>query len=448
MMDESNIQRGQTAIWESLIPVLHSTAGFERLIDLTGDARLILIGEASHGTQEFYEARAEITKRLIEQRGFTAVAVEADWPDAYRVNRFVRGDSQDRDAAEALGNFERFPQWMWRNTVVRDFAGWLRQHNDRLRSDESKAGFYGLDLYSMSRSAHEVIGYLKKVDPEAARRAQYRYSCFDHYGEDTQAYGYAANFGMGKSCEDEAVQQLVEMQKRAAELSQRDGQVAEDEYFFAEQNARLVKNSEEYYRSMFHGRITSWNLRDKHMVETLDALIQHLERGGRPAKVVVWAHNSHLGDARATEMGDQGEWNVGQLVREKWSRDAFLIGFTTYSGSVMAASDWGSPAQEKTVRPGLPGSYEALFHLIGVPQFFLPFTTSERLRAEMSERRLERAIGVIYRPESERISHYFNALLPQQFDAVIHFDRTSALTPLSHLKEDEKATPETFPVNV
>ena len=233
------------------------------------------------------------------------------------------------------------------------------------------------------------------------------------------------------------------------ELSQRDGQGREDEYFFAEQKRRLVKNSEEYYRSMFRGRnrvhgtcatSTWW----KHWILS----IRHLERGGQPAKVIVWAHNSHLGDARATEMGDQGEWNVGQLVREKWSRDAFLIGFTTYSGSVMAAANWDEPGQGEDRSPGLPGSYEALFHLIGVPQFFLPFTTSERLRAEMSERRLERAIGVIYRPESERTSHYFNALLPQQFDAVIHFDRTSALTPLAHLKEHEKATPETFPVNV
>jgi erythromycin esterase-like protein len=448
MTEEDNIRRGNTAIWESLVPMLGPSAGFEKLIDAAGDARFVLIGEASHGTHEFYEARAEITRHLIEKKGFNAVAVEADWPDAYRINRFVRGTSADRNPAEALSSFERFPQWMWRNTVVHDFAGWLRAHNNGLVHDQEKTGFYGMDLYSLNRSAHAVIDYLDRVDPEAAKRARYRYGCFDHYGEDTQAYGYAANFGMGKSCESEVVQQLMDMQKRAAELSRRDGRVAEDEFFFAEQNARLVKNSEEYYRTMFLGRISSWNLRDKHMVDTLDALVGHLERHGRRAKIVVWAHNSHLGDARATEMGDHGEWNVGQLVREKWGRESFLIGFTTCSGSVMAASDWDAPAERKTVRPALPGSYEALFHLIGVPHFFLCMQSSDRLRQELTATHLERAIGVIYRPESERISHYFDARLAEQFDAVIHIDRTTALTALRHLKEDEKATPETFPVNV
>jgi erythromycin esterase-like protein len=428
--------------------MLGSSNGFERLINSIGDARLVLIGEATHGTHEFYEARAQITRHLIEEKGFNAIAVEADWPDAYRVNRFVRGMSRDRNAAEALNNFERFPQWMWRNTVVEDFASWLRHRNDG-RREEDKAGFYGLDLYSLSRSAHSVIDYLQTVDPEAAGRARYRYSCFDHYGEDTQAYGYAASFGMGKSCETEVIQQLVELQKRAPELMARaDGHSAEDEYFFAEQNARLVKNSEEYYRTMFLGRISSWNLRDKHMTDTLEALITHLERKGKRAKVVVWAHNSHLGDARATEMGDKGEWNVGQLVREKWARESFLIGFTTHSGSVTAASDWDGPAERKTVRPALSGSYEALFHLIGVPHFFLCMQSSDRLRNELAASRLERAIGVIYRPESERISHYFNARLADQFDAVIHIDRTNALIPLPHIAEPEYATPETFPMNV
>lgn len=448
MTEEDNIRKGNTAIWESLVPMLSPSAGFERLIESIGDARFVLIGEASHGTHEFYEARAEITKRLIEQKGFSAVVVEADWPDAYRVNRFVRGTPGDRTPADALAGFERFPQWMWRNTVVHDFIGWLRLHNNRFAHEQEKTGFYGMDLYSLNRSANAVINYLDRVDPEAAKRARYRYSCFDHYGEDTQSYGYEANFGMTKSCENEVIQQLMELQQRAAGLTRRDGHVAEDEFFFAEQNARLVKNSEEYYRTMFLGRISSWNVRDRHMVDTLQALVAHLERHGRRAKIVVWAHNSHLGDARATEMGEHGEWNVGQLVREKWGREAFLIGFTTYSGAVMAASDWDGPAEQKTVRPALPGSYEALLHLIGVPHFFLCMHASDRLRQELSVPYLERAIGVIYRPETERISHYFDARLADQFDAVIHIDRTSALAALPHVREDHTATPETFPVNV
>jgi erythromycin esterase-like protein len=417
-------------------------ADFDPLLKRIGDARFVLIGEASHGTHEFYRLRAQITKRLIAEKGFNAVAVEADWPDAYRVNQFVRSESKDEDAVEALAGFQRFPAWMWRNADVLDFIGWLRNYNDG--HHVKRAGFYGLDLYSLHASIRAVLDFLDKVDPEAARRARYRYGCFEHFGEDTQAYGYAASFGLGKSCEDEAVSQWVEMRRRAAELSRRDGRVFPDEFFFAEQNARLVKNAEEYYRSMFRERVSSWNLRDTHMAETLDALVQHL--GAKNAKVVIWAHNSHLGDARATEVGQRGELNLGQLVRQRYGKDAVLVGFSTYTGTVTAASDWDGPAERKYVRPALLGSYESLFHRSGVPNFLLLLDNGQEVTTFLRESRLERAIGVIYLPQSERVSHYFHAQLPDQFDAILHLDETRAVEPLERAAVWERGeVPETYP---
>jgi erythromycin esterase-like protein len=427
-------------------PLVGAPEDYDPLLEMIGGARFVLLGEASHGTHEFYRARAEITRRLILEKGFTAVAVEADWPDAYRVNRFVRAVGGDADAEEALRDFGRFPQWMWRNRDVLDFVGWLRRHNDRLGQYEHKVGFYGLDLYSLFGSIEAVVGYLDKVDPEAARRARFRYGCFGHYGEDSQAYGYAAGFDLSKSCEDGAVAQLLELQRRAAELANRDGRVAADEFFFAEQNARLVRNAEEYYRQMFRGRVSSWNLRDRHMAETLHALAAHLESQGRAAKVVAWEHNSHLGDARATEMGEQGEWNVGQLARERYGKEAVLVGFTTHAGTVTAASDWGGEAERKRVRPALDHSYERLFHETGVGRFLLVMRENEKLAASLATPRLERAIGVIYRPETERLSHYFHARLSEQFDAVLHFDETRAVEPLEpNARWETDEAPETFP---
>src|SRR5215468_3981064 len=275
-------------------PLTGGAQDYDPLIEQVGNARFVLLGEASHGTHEFYRERAQITKRLIQEKGFTAVAVEADWPDAYRINRYVRGVSDDTESVEALANFKRFPTWMWRNADVLDFVGWLRAYNDTHASGATPVGLYGLDLYSLNASITAVLGYLDKVDPEAAQRARYRYGCLEHFGEDTQAYGYAASIGLSKSCEDAVVSQLTELQRRAAEYAGRDGRVAPDEFFYAEQNARLVKNAEEYYRSMFRGQTSSWNLRDCHMAETLEALVAHLERQGARAKVVVWEHNSHL----------------------------------------------------------------------------------------------------------------------------------------------------------
>ena len=293
-----------------------AAADDELLIEQLARAKLALLGEASHGTHEFYAERAWLTQRLTRDHGFNAVIVEADWPDAWRVNRYIRHRSDDRDAEEALSGFERFPTWMWRNTVVRDFVEWLREYNHG-RPVSQQVGFYGMDLYSLYSSVQSVLEYLGRVDPEAAARARSRYACFDHFGEDTQAYGYAASFGMKSSCEDEVVQQLREMNRRVMEMLAASKEDRAD-LFFAQQNARLVRNAEEYYRTMFHGRVSSWNLRDSHMVDTLQALDRHLGAHGPAPRIAVWAHNSHLGDASATEMGEIGEWNVGQLIRENW----------------------------------------------------------------------------------------------------------------------------------
>jgi erythromycin esterase-like protein len=416
---------------------------YDRLLDAIGDARLVLIGEASHGTHEFYAERARITRRLIEEKGFNAVAAEADWPDAYRVTRWLEGRGEDRSPEAALSGFRRFPAWMWRNVVVRDFIAWLRGHNARAGRP---VGFYGLDLYSLFASMQAVLAYLAKVDPEAARRARSRYACFDHFREDSQAYGYAASFGMKRDCEDEVLRQLVDMRRRAAEHATRDGGAEGDELFAAEQNARLVKNAEQYYRTMFAGRVSSWNLRDTHMAETLGALTHHLARRGE-SRIVVWAHNSHLGDARATEMGASGELNLGQLVRERHPGECFLVGFSTFSGTVTAADDWDAPARVKQVRPGLPGSYEALFHSTGSPRFML-MLRGAGLPPEVHGPRLQRAIGVIYRPETERLSHYFDARLVEQFDAMIHIDETQALRALEPEGTVTEEPPETFPTGM
>ena len=434
-----------TRIREAVSAVPAEQDQYGELLDLIGDARFVLIGEASHGTHEFYRERAEITKRLIQEKGFTAVAVEADWPDAYRINCFVRGTGADPDADSALGDFRRFPQWMWRNEVVRDFVEWLRAYNDAQEPDVPRVGFYGLDLYSLHASIEGVISYLDSVDPEAADRARRRYSCFDHFGEDAQLYGYATSLGAAEPCEDDVVNQLLELQRRAAELASRDGRVAEDDLFHAEQNARLARNAEAYYRSMFRGRVSSWNLRDQHMAETLEALVAHLGRRGGRTKVVVWAHNSHLGDARATQMGAEGELNLGQLVRERYGEDACLVGFSTYTGSVTAASDWDEPAERKRVRPGLPGSYEALFHEVELPRFLLKLREGGPVSECLREPRLQRAIGVIYRPETERVSHYLDARLADQFDVLIHIDETSAVVPLEPTAGWTGEPPDTFP---
>ncbi len=429
-------------------PITGAADDYDALLDLVGTRRFVLIGEASHGTHEFYRERARITRRLIEELGFVAVAVEADWPDAYRVHRYVMGQSADLDANTALADFRRFPSWMWRNHDVLQFVEWMRARNDAHRHPATKAGFYGLDLYSLQASIEAVIEYLDRVDPAEARRARDRYSCFDHVGREGQAYGYALAYERAIPCENEVVAQLVALRSRADAYLRRDGWVAEDELFFAEQNALVVRDAEEYYQQMYRAEVSSWNLRDRHMAGTLDALAAHLDQRLGRAKIVVWEHNSHVGDARETEMGARGELNVGQLARQRYAGDCLLVGLTTHDGRVTAATDWGDPPERKHVRPALQGSHEALLHEVAMPQFWLD-TADPRVHDTLRVARLERAIGVIYRPDTERQSHYFDARLGDQFDAVIHLDRTRALEPLERTSTwDRGEPPETFPTGV
>jgi erythromycin esterase-like protein len=431
-------RRWNHSLVDPVQPLERAEDGFGPILERVPGRRYVLLGEASHGTHDFYRARAELTKRLIIDHGITAVVAEADWPDAYRVNRFVRGQSDDADADEALRDFRRFPGWMWRNTDVLEFVSWLREWNDSLDDGRQKVGFYGLDLYSLYTSMDEVISYLEQIDPDAAARARERYSCFDHVGRDPNVYAYAAGIGDAEPCEQQVVDQLVEL-RRLADEGQKTGWLDADEQFYAEQNALLIVNAEQYYRELFRGGTETWNLRDRHMADMLDHLVSHLDRTYGRTKVALWAHNSHLGDARATEMAERGELNLGQLVRERHRDLALLVGFTTYTGTVTAASDWGGQAERKWVRPALDGSWESLLHESGYPGVLL-------MPATIHGRRLERAIGVIYRPETERLSHYFHARLDGQFDVVVHIDETTALEPLERSSEwVEGELPETYP---
>ena len=420
------------------------------IMERVGDASFVLLGEASHGTHEFYRERALITKRLILEKGFRAVCVEADWPDAYRVDRYVHGNSEDATAVQALNGFQRFPAWMWRNADVLDFVSWLRSYNE---SDQAAAhgqvGFYGLDLYSLHASMQAVLDYLDSVDPEAATRARHRYACFENFGDDPQMYGYATGLGLSASCETEVIAQLVELHRHTADYLLRDGKRATEALFSAEQNARLVRDAEEYYRTMFRGHVSSWNVRDTHMAETFDALVRHLSSYEREAKLIVWAHNSHIGDARSTQMHSAGELNLGQLIRERFAGACRLIGFTTFTGTVTAASEWDGPAERKRVNPARSDSYEGLFHAAELPAFSLSLQAGSDVFRCLQGPRLERAIGVIYKPETELASHYFMARLAEQFDAVLHFDQTRAVEPLERMAELHDTEPaETYPTGI
>jgi erythromycin esterase-like protein len=388
---------------------------------------------------------------LIRDRGFSAIAVEADWPDAYRVNRYVRGRPGDADATDALGGFVRFPQWMWRNADVLDFVGWLRAHNDNVEDDTRKVGFYGLDLYSLHASMRAVLEYLQMVDPDAAERAAQRYACFDRFGLDPQVYGQATTLGLTASCEREVLRQLKDLLEQAGEYARRDGRLAADDRFFAEQNARVVASAEQYYRAMFSSRVGSWNIRDAYMASALEELRGFLRTQGPEARVVVWAHNSHLGDARATEMGQHGEFNLGQLARETYGRDAVLVGFTTSHGTVTAARDWDAPAERRTIVPALEGSIEALLHAAFGDNRYFDLRRPSGARTVFTRPLLERAIGVVYRPETERLSHYFQASVAHQFDALLHYDRTRAVEPLSRTalwEQGDMELAETWPFAV
>src|SRR5215203_158476 len=413
------------------------TADLGALLERIGDSRVVLLGEATHGTSEFYRFRARLTRELILRKGFNVVAVEADWPDAARIDRHVRGlkASSSEDPT-----FTRFPTWMWRNREVRDFVHWLREHNEGLPDPEGKASFHGLDLYSLYTSISSVLRYLEGVDPEAAQVARLRYGCLTPWERDPALYGRAALTSRFALCEAEVLTTLREMLDRRMEYAAGDG----ESFLDAVQNARVVANSERYYRAMYYGSAESWNLRDRHMFDTLRMLLGFR---GPEAKAVVWEHNSHIGNAAATEMGARGELNVGQLVRDEFQDYAYLIGFGTDHGTVAAATDWDGEMEVKRVRPAHPESYERLCHLSGVPSFLLPLREPARseLREELEVPRLERAIGVIYRPETELLSHYFQAVLPWQFDEYVWFDETRAVTPLGSEETSGPDLPETYP---
>ena len=413
-------------------------AAIAALVERIGDARLVLLGESTHGTSEFYRMRARISQALIERRGFQFVAVEADWPDAMRVNRYV-SDYLPRARVD-FTPFARFPTWMWRNQEVSEFVEWLRAHNLKQSERLHQAGFYGLDLYSLFTSVAHVLAYLDSVDPDAARIARARYGALTPWQKDPSAYGQAVLTGRYASSETAVVTMLRELLARRLEYGRKDG----EQFFDAAQNARVVASAERYYRAMYYGSATSWNLRDTHMFDTLVSLLGFHGAGSRG---IVWAHNSHVGNAMATEMSARGELNIGQLCRTRFGEGVYVIGFGTDHGTVAAASNWDEPMQRMRVRPAHPQSYERLCHDSALAAFMLHLRAPRRraVRDELLADRLERAIGVVYRPDSERASHYFFASLPQQFDEFIWFDETQAVEPLPIERRPSPELPETYP---
>lgn len=401
------------------LPQLDDPA-FAAAFDRFGDAKVVLLGEATHGTSEFYRARAAITRWLVEKRGFEIIALEADWPDVRSLDARVRGRKPPAGAA-----FSRFPQWMWRNREVETFLSDLAAHNARRRPG-ARAGLYGLDLYNLGASMRAVVDYLAKVDPDAARVARDRYGCLEPWAQDPARYGRASVTGRYAACETAVLDMLQDMLQRQL----REPATDEDALLDATQSARLVRDAEAYYRAMYYGGSDAWNLRDTHMFETLKALLD--SRGGN-AKAVVWAHNSHVGDGRATEMSLRGELTLGQLCREEWGEEARLIGFGCDGGTVACASEWDAPMEIKTIRPSLPGSHERSSHETGLSRFLLDLRGGEGRNAgrPLAEAALERFIGAIYRPETERWSHYAECRLAEQFDAWVWFDETTAITPLA-----------------
>jgi protein-L-isoaspartate(D-aspartate) O-methyltransferase len=407
---------------------------FGELFDRFADRKVVLLGEASHGTSEFYQARAAITRRLVEHHGFTIVAAEADWPDAATVNRYVR-HLPARPGQEAP--FQRFPTWMWRNKEFTDLLDWLRRHNEGLDASR-QAAFCGLDIYNMRAAIAAVLAYLDHVDPEAANVARERYGCLTPWQHEPSTYGHAVLTEGYRKCEAVVIAQCADLLSKQLEYAQKDP----DSFLDAAQNARLVASAERYYRIMYYGGAESWNLRDTHMFETLTHV---LEARGRGTKAVVWAHNSHIGDARYTAMGAvRGELNIGQLCRESFGNEAALIGFGTHAGTVAAASAWDGPMERKRVRPSLEDSYERICHDAGLDRFLLDLRQERPVKALLREPRLERFIGVIYRPETERLSHYSEASLADQFDAYVWFDQTSAVSPIA-AKSVHDVVPETYP---
>jgi protein-L-isoaspartate(D-aspartate) O-methyltransferase len=417
------------------------SASVDAMLDRIADARLVLLGEATHGTSEFYRMRARITQELIAKRGFQFVAVEADWPDAARVDDYVLGGAPR--SALAFTPFTRFPTWMWRNEEVASFVEWLRAYNADQQDPSARVGFHGLDLYSLFTSIAAVLAYLDRVDPQAGRVARSRYASLTPWQKDPAAYGRAVLVGRYESCEPAVVAMLREMLERRLDYARQDG----ERFFDAAQNARVVADAERYYRAMYYGSTQSWNLRDSHMHDTLQSLLAFYGPG---SKGIVWEHNSHVGDASATEMGLRGEHNVGQLCRAQLGRAAYIVGFGTDHGTVAAANDWDDPMLVMRVRPSHTDSYERVFHESRVPAFVLHLRDPARraVRDELEAPRLERAIGVVYRPDTELQSHYFLASLPRQFDEFVWFDESSAVRPLAAARSRSHELPDTYPFGV
>lgn len=411
-------------------------ANLDNLLARIGDSRLVLLGEASHGSAEFYDMRARITQELIEKKGFTIIAVEADWPDASHVDHYIKDTSPD--LLSESGSFTRFPTWMWANHSVLQFSRWLKNHNSQLNIAEKRVGFYGLDIYSLATSIEAVLNYLDSIDPKTAQVARTRYGCLTPWASDPALYSQINMTKQYQNCEKEVVETLQDLLRKRLNYAKADG----DKFFDAQQNARLVANAERYYRTMYYSENNSWNQRDQHMFETLQSVLAY---NGEGSKAVVWEHNSHIGDARATEMGARGELNIGQLAREHYGDKAYLIGFGTDHGTVAAASHWDEPMQIKQVKPSHIDSYEYIFHQVNSDNFMLPLRQPlyQKTRKKLLVERMERAIGVIYRPETELQSHYFYASLPRQFDEYIWFDETHAVAELK--RESIKGSPNTFP---
>jgi protein-L-isoaspartate(D-aspartate) O-methyltransferase len=423
---------------EAAEPIASLDDPIDALLERIGDARVVLLGESTHGTSEFYRMRARITRELVLRKGFDFVAVEADWPDAARIDEYVLG--RGRRSRVEFTPFSRFPTWMWRNREMEELVSWLRQHNIEQRERNQRVGFHGLDLYSMFTSIAAVLAYLEDVDPDAASVARARYGTLTPWQSDPAAYGRAVLVGRYESSEGAVVAMLRHMLEKRLDYAGKDG----ERFFDAAQNARVVANAERYYRAMYYGSAASWNLRDTHMFDTLRSLMAFY---GPDARGIVWEHNSHVGNALATEMSVRGEINVGQLCRTEFGDAAYVIGFSTDHGTVAAASDWGAPMQRMRVRPGHEHSYERIFHDSEVPAFALHLRDPRRaaVRDELFAPRLERAIGVVYRPQSELASHYFHASLPHQFDELVWFDETDAVTPLPAPARRGPDLPETYP---
>jgi erythromycin esterase-like protein len=412
------------AVTDSARPITGAETDYSDILAATAGARRILLGESTHGSHEYYRERARLSERLIREQGVNAVAIEGDWSATQRVNLYVRGLGPDRSAAQALRGFTNFPTWMWPNADFRDFVERLRALNLE-RPAGQRVGLYGMDVYDLFDSIEAVQAYLKQAAPEAGRRAALHYRCFASFGRDRWAYGVATR-NPRKACKSQAQAVLAEVRR----LPRPADPVAAEARFAALRSAASVAAAEEYFRTASVGSL-AWNVRDRHMADNVDEIADHVEAmTGRPGKLVLWSHNTHSGDARATFAADRGELNLGQLMRQRHGEAAFLIGFFSYSGAVFAAPEWDARGRRYDMRPALPGSYSALFHETGLPAFSLLIRGNAEVSRTLAGPMLERAIGVVYIPGSERSAHYFEAKLAQQFDAAVYFDRTTAVAPL------------------